>query len=63
MEQLLARDVVAARGLFSPAAVDALIREHLGGRKTHADRLWALMMTELWLREYLDGTTAWRAGS
>jgi asparagine synthase (glutamine-hydrolysing) len=63
MEQLLAPDVVAARGLFSPAAVDALIQEHLGGRKTHADRLWALMMTELWLREYLDGTTTWKAGT
>src|SRR6058998_3156333 len=63
MEQLLARDVVAARGLFAPAAVDALIQEHLRGRKTHADRLWALMMTELWLREYLDGATAWKAGT
>ena len=63
MEQLLAPDVVAARGLFAPAAVDALIQEHLRGRKTHADRLWALMMTELWLREYLDGATAWKAGT
>ena len=63
MEQLLARDVVAARGLFAPAAVDALIQEHLRGRQTHADRLWALMMTELWIREYLDGATAWKAGA
>ncbi|HKC82525.1 MAG TPA: asparagine synthase C-terminal domain-containing protein, partial [bacterium] len=63
MEQLLARDVVASRGLFAPAAVDALIQEHLRGRQTHADRLWALMMTELWVREYLDGATAWKAGA
>jgi len=63
MDQLLAPDFVAARGLFAPAAGDALIQEHLRGRKTHADRLWALMMTELWLREYLDGATAWKAGT
>src|SRR5262249_49797795 len=63
MEQLLSRDVVAARGLFSPAAVHALVAAHRRGRTTHADRLWALMMLELWLREYLDGATAWSAGT
>ena len=25
----------------------------------HADRLWTLMMAELWIREYLDPRGAW----
>ena len=45
---------VRARGLFQPAAVEALKAEHVTGRRAHGDRLWTLMMAELWLREYLD---------
>jgi hypothetical protein len=41
--------------LFVPAAVDALKREHVERRRSHADRLWALMVLELWMRQYLDG--------
>jgi len=42
--------------------VEALKAEHLAGRRSHADRLWTLMMAELWLREYLDRGGAWRLG-
>jgi asparagine synthase (glutamine-hydrolysing) len=59
MEDLLSPDRVRARGLFVPAAVDALKQEHLGGTRSHSDRLWTLMMAELWLRRYLDGGGAW----
>jgi asparagine synthase (glutamine-hydrolysing) len=55
MEDLLSADRVRARGLFVPAAVDALKREHLDGRASHGDRLWTLMVLELWMRQYLDG--------
>jgi asparagine synthase (glutamine-hydrolysing) len=55
MEDLLSPDRVRARGLFVPAAVDALKREHLDGRAGHGDRLWTLMILELWMRQYLDG--------
>jgi asparagine synthase (glutamine-hydrolysing) len=55
MEDLLADDRVRSRGLFAPAAVAALKREHLEGRRSHADRLWALMVLEQWMRQYLDG--------
>ena len=54
MEDLLAPAQVRARGLFEPAAVARLIAEHLGGARAHSDRLWTLMMTELWLRRYCD---------
>jgi asparagine synthase (glutamine-hydrolysing) len=54
MDDLLAPARVRARGLFVPDAVEALRREHLGGRRSHADRLWTLMILEVWLRQHLD---------
>jgi asparagine synthase (glutamine-hydrolysing) len=54
MEDLLAPARVRARGLFEPAAVTRLKDEHLHGTRTHSDRLWTLMMTELWMRRYCD---------
>ena len=54
MEDLLAPARVAARGFFVPAAVEALKREHLERRRSHADRLYALMMLELWMRGRVD---------
>ena len=61
MDDLLSPDGVKARGLFEAAAVDALRREHLAGRQSHADRLWTLMMAELWMRQYLDARGRWSA--
>jgi asparagine synthase (glutamine-hydrolysing) len=43
------------RGYFHGAAVERLVREHEAGRADHAHRLWALLMLELWHREYADG--------
>src|SRR2546425_8978983 len=61
MDDLLSPDRVKARGLFETAAVDALEREHLAGRQNHADRLWTLMIAELWMRQYLDTHGLWSA--
>ena len=61
MDDLLSPDRVKARGLFEAPAVDALRREHLVGRRSHADRLWTLMMAELWMRQYLDARGLWSA--
>ena len=36
--------------------------EHLAGTRTHADRLWTLMLTEVWIREYLDQRSTWTLG-
>ena len=59
LEDLLGPHQVRARGLFDVAAVERLKREHLSGARTHADRLWTLMMAELWMREYLDQHGVW----
>ncbi len=59
MEDLLSPERVRTRGLFVPEAVETLKREHLAGRRSHSDRLWTLMMTELWFRHYLDAHGLW----
>ena len=59
MAELLSPAQVRARGLFQPAEVERLEREHLAGARNHADRLWSLMMAELWMREYLDRGGPW----
>jgi len=55
-DRLLARADVAARGLFDPAYITALRRRPAGrpyGRE-RIYRLWSLLLTELWSRQYLD---------
>jgi asparagine synthase (glutamine-hydrolysing) len=42
------------RGYFEPAFVERLVREHVAGRRDHTLRLWALVVFELWHRQYLD---------
>ncbi|MBI1846967.1 MAG: asparagine synthase (glutamine-hydrolyzing) [Candidatus Rokubacteria bacterium] len=55
VEDLLSPARVRARGIFVPATVQRLVREHMTGARVHSDRLWALMMAELWMRQRLDG--------
>jgi len=40
------------RGLLRPAAVEALVSEHLSGERDHGLALWALLMLEAWAREW-----------
>lgn len=54
-----ARDVLLApqsleRGYFRPAAVTRLVDEHQAGRFDHSSKLWALLVLELWQREWVD---------
>jgi len=41
------------RGIFRRETVAQLIEEHLAGRFDHAYRLWALLVLELWQRQWL----------
>jgi asparagine synthase (glutamine-hydrolysing) len=55
-DTLLARSDVTARGLFDPAYVAALRKRPPGqpyGRE-RIYRLWTLLLTELWSRQFLD---------
>ena len=42
------------RGYFDPAAIEALIHEHVSGARDQGYRLYALLMLELWHREVLE---------
>jgi asparagine synthase (glutamine-hydrolysing) len=54
-----ARDILLSpsalgRGYFRPEAVRQLFDEHQQGRFSHGYRLWALLILELWFREWID---------
>ena len=42
------------RGYFRESAVRKLLDEHGQQLRDHADRLWALLVLELWHREWVD---------
>ncbi|OYV87331.1 MAG: hypothetical protein B7Z73_10265 [Planctomycetia bacterium 21-64-5] len=42
------------RGYFRPEVIRNLVDDHQQGRYDHSYRLWALMVLELWQREWLD---------
>ncbi len=59
----MARDLLfsaqtAHRGYVRPEAVKRMWDEHQTGWRDHAHHIWALMVLELWLREYLVGAKA-----
>ncbi|MBA2301619.1 MAG: asparagine synthase (glutamine-hydrolyzing) [Acidobacteria bacterium] len=54
------------RGYFDVRFIERLVDEHVSGRREHTLRLWALVIFELWHRQYLDDRrrpAATRAGS
>ncbi|MBI2824166.1 MAG: asparagine synthase (glutamine-hydrolyzing) [Planctomycetia bacterium] len=48
----LSEDTVRRRGYFKPEGVARLLREHTSGQADHVYPLWALLMLEMWLREF-----------
>jgi asparagine synthase (glutamine-hydrolysing) len=42
------------RGYFDGRFIDRMVREHVSGRRDHTLRLWALVVFELWHRQYLE---------
>jgi asparagine synthase (glutamine-hydrolysing) len=46
--------VAEQRGYFDPGQLDRLVELHLSGSRDYGQKLWALMMFELWHREFVD---------
>lgn len=42
------------RGLFRPEAVKTLVEEHINGEKDNANKLWTLLMLEMWFQRFID---------
>jgi asparagine synthase (glutamine-hydrolysing) len=56
--EVLLDPVSLGRGYFREDAVRRLLDEHALGKADHANRIWTLLVEELWHREFVDGVTA-----
>ena len=54
MLAVLSPERVARKGFFDPAAVAALVADHLSGRRDNRKQLWTLFVFELWHDGYLS---------
>ena len=52
---VLSPERIARKGFFDPAAVAALIGDHLDGRRDNRKQLWTLFAFELWHDGYVNG--------
>lgn len=42
------------RGYFDLEVLKQMVEEHITGQQAHGCRLWALLMLEMWHREFID---------
>ncbi len=61
VDDLLAPERVAARGLFDPVAVRKMIDDNDAGRSDNALRIWELLTLELWQQQFIDQTVPSRS--
>ena len=53
MQDTLAPARVRAHGLFEPAAVERLMREHVGKERDHSRALWTLLVLAVWMDDVM----------
>ncbi len=53
--EVLLDPLALGRGYFRNDAVTRLLDEHRSGRVSHGHRIWALLVLELWHRQWVDG--------
>lgn len=58
LEPLLLSPQARARQYFCPTVVAHCIADHRQGRADHGQRLWTLLMLELWFQMFIDKTLA-----
>ena len=54
VQEVVLGDRALARGYFEPAAIRSTVDDHVEGRADFAQRLWALLVLELWHQEFID---------
>ena len=54
IEDLLSTEQIEKRGLFKPAAVRKIIKEHRTGKQDWGLQVWQFLTLELWMRTFLD---------
>ena len=55
-ERLLSRKHLADQGLIEPAFYDRYVRPHLDGKADHTNRVWSVLMFQLWHQTFIDGS-------
>ncbi len=55
LQTCLSEETVRRRGLFDPAIVSQLVKEHLTASHDHAQLLWALLVLEWWIEHHVEG--------
>jgi len=58
LQDTVLSSVALNRGYFHHQAVQSLVDDHLSRRVDHTAHLWALLMLELWFREFIGGSTS-----
>ncbi|MBC8869988.1 MAG: asparagine synthase (glutamine-hydrolyzing) [Planctomycetes bacterium] len=53
---VLLGETARSRGYFRPEVVQEMVESHLSGKFSHCYRLWSLLVLELWLQRWCDGT-------
>jgi asparagine synthase (glutamine-hydrolysing) len=53
LREVLLDPICLGRGLFRPETIERLVAEHAEGKREHSQRLWALLVLELWFRRHL----------
>ncbi|HEX3249066.1 MAG TPA: asparagine synthase (glutamine-hydrolyzing) [Pyrinomonadaceae bacterium] len=54
IRETLTETITRQRGYFEPSYIKVILDEHERGRRDHSYSLWALLMLELWHRQFLD---------
>lgn len=54
LRAVLLDPIALNRGIFRPDAITRLVQDHIEARHDHTYRIWALLMLELWFRNYVD---------
>ncbi len=53
MHEMLSDDALARGGVFNPAPVQRLMREHEAGTHDHRKKIWTLMVFQLWSASWM----------
>jgi asparagine synthase (glutamine-hydrolysing) len=59
-DDLLSPERIRSRGLFRPEKIQQLISEHRNSRQDWAMQIWQFLTLELWMQNFLDGSTRWQ---
>jgi asparagine synthase (glutamine-hydrolysing) len=54
LRETLLSDKALSRGLFKPEAVREFVDRHVEAKADHSQRLWSLLMLELWFERFID---------